>query len=71
MSANFLSCLKGIKYLLRLKREGGISLEMLQQRGASSRVEGRISWAFLNRGRKLGVPLKLRRGPQTCSCCLR
>ena len=30
--------------LSRLKREGGISLETLQQKGASSHVEGRISW---------------------------
>ena len=30
--------------LLRLKTEGGISLEMLQRRGVSSCVEGRISW---------------------------
>ena len=30
--------------LLRLKREGGISLETLQRKGASSRVEGRMSW---------------------------
>ena len=30
--------------LSRLKREGGISLEKSQQKRASSRVEGRISW---------------------------
>ena len=30
--------------LSRLKREGGISLETLQWKGASSCVEGRISW---------------------------
>ena len=47
--------------LLRLKTEGGISLEMLQWKGASSRVEGRISWGFLSRGRNLGIPLELRR----------
>ena len=29
---------------MRLKREGGISLETLQQKGTSSSVEGRISW---------------------------
>ena len=51
--------------------KGGISLETLQQKGASSRVEGRISWGFSSRGRELGVPLELRRGPQTHSYCLR
>ena len=30
--------------LLRLKREGGISLESLQGKGASSHIEGTISW---------------------------
>ena len=44
--------------LLRLKREGGISLGIQQQRGASSSVEGRISWAFSSCSRKLGVPLE-------------
>ena len=29
---------------MRLKREGGISLETLSQKGASSHVEGRIYW---------------------------
>ena len=47
--------------LWRLKREGGISLEMLQRKGASSRVEGRISWGFSIPCRKLVVPLELRR----------
>ena len=50
--------------LSRLKREGGISFETLQWKGASSHVEGRISWGYSSRGRKLGVPLELRRGPQ-------
>ena len=50
--------------LSRLKREGGIPLETLLRKGASSRIEGRISWAFSSRGRKLGVPLELRQGPQ-------
>ena len=44
MLGKFFSCIKGVKYPLRLKREGGISLEMLQQKRASSGVEGRISW---------------------------
>ena len=43
------------------KREGGISLETLQQKRASSCVQGRISWFFLSCGRNLGVPLKLQR----------
>ena len=50
------------KTLSRLKREGGISLKMLQLKRASSRVDGRISWFFLSCGRKLGVPLKLPQG---------
>ena len=52
------------KTLSRLKREGGISLETLQQKRASSCVEGRISWFFSSCGRKFGVPLELRCGPQ-------
>ena len=47
-----------------LKKEGGIYLETLQQQRASSCVEGRISWFFSSCGRKLGVPLELRWGPQ-------
>ena len=50
--------------LPRLKREGGISLEIPQRKRASSRVKGRISWFFLSCGWKLGVPLELRWGPQ-------
>ena len=49
---------------MRLKREGGISLETLQRKRASSRVEGRISWFISSCSRKLGVPLELRQGPQ-------
>ena len=45
---------------MRLKREGGISLRMLQRKRASCHAEGRISWFFSSCGRKLGVPLKLR-----------
>ena len=37
---------------------------MPQWKRASSHTEGRISWFFLSCGRKLGVPLELRRGPQ-------
>ena len=50
--------------LSRLKMEGGISLETPQQRRASSRIEGRISWFFSSSGRKLEVPLEIRRGAQ-------
>ena len=38
---------------MRLKREGGISLEMPQQKRASFRIE-RIFWLFLSCDRKLG-----------------
>ena len=46
------------------KREGGISLSTPQQKRASSRVKGRISWLFSSYGRKLGVPHELRWGSQ-------
>ena len=64
MSGNFLSCITNVKTLSRLKREGGISLGTLQQKRASSRIEGRISWFFSGCGRKLRVPLELRWGRQ-------
>ena len=54
--------------LLRLKREGGISLETPQWKRVSSHVEGRISWFSSSCGRKLGVPLELRWGPQGLAC---
>ena len=50
--------------LLRLKREVGISLETLQWKRTSSRIEGRISLFFSSCSSKRGVPLDLRRGPQ-------
>ena len=50
--------------LLRLKREGGISLETSQWKKSSSRFEGRISWLFSSCSKKLEVPLQLRWGPQ-------
>ena len=50
--------------LSRLKRECGISLETLQRKRASSRIVRRISWFFSSCRRTLGVPLKLRWGPQ-------
>ena len=64
MLGNCLFCLKVSSTLLRLKRKGGISLEMLQWKRASCRVEGRISWVFSSCGRKLCVPLMLRCGTQ-------
>ena len=54
--------------LSRLKRGGGISLEMPQWKRASSHVEGRISCFFSSCGRNLGVPLELRLGPQGPYC---
>ena len=38
---------------MRLKREGGISLETLQLQRASFHLEGRISWFFSSCGRFL------------------
>lgn len=52
-SGKFLSCIKGVKYAFNFKKEGGISLEMLQQKKASSCTEGRISWFFSTCGRNL------------------
>ena len=57
--------------LLRLKREGGISLKMLQRKRASSGLEGRISWLFLSCGRMLEVSLEFcrgRQGPTRLAC---
>ena len=42
------------------KRERLLSLETLQRKRASSRVQGRISWVAWSCGRKLRVPLELR-----------
>ena len=63
MSGNFLSCMNVVKDPLEIKREGGISLKMLQRKRASSSVEWRISWCFSSFFRKHGVPLEIRRGP--------
>ena len=43
-------------------------LERPQRRRTSSRIEGRNSWFSSSCGRKLGVPLDLRRGPQGPAC---
>ena len=49
--------------LSRLKKEGGLSLEMTQQKKASSHVEGRISCFNSSCGRKLWFHLELQWGP--------
>ena len=59
----FLSCIEGVKDPSRLKREGGISLEMLQRKRTSSQIEGRISLFFSSCGRKLEFALELQGGP--------
>ena len=46
--------------LLSFKREGALSLEMLQHKRASSSMQGRISWFAWICGEKLTVPLELR-----------
>ena len=50
--------------LSRLKREGVVLLKLLQQKRATSRVEGRISWFFSSCGSKHGFSLELRWRPQ-------
>ena len=60
----FLSCLKGGKDPFEAQ-EGRCDFSRdAQQKRASSAVEGRISWFFSSCGRKFGVPLELRCGPQ-------
>ena len=46
MSGNFLSCSKGVKDPWKFQRLGVISLVTPQQKGPSSRMEGRTSWIF-------------------------
>ena len=58
MSINFLIASRVSRTLSRLKKEGGVSLEMLHWKRASSSVEGRFSWFFSSCNRKLGVPLE-------------
>ena len=64
MFRNFLSCIKGVKDTFESQECIWISLKKPQQKRASSRIEGRISWFFLSCGGNLGVPLKLQRGLQ-------
>ena len=40
ISGNFLSCIMGVKYPLRLKRQGGIFLKMLQRKGPHLALRG-------------------------------
>ena len=54
----FLIASRVSRTLSRLKKEGGVSLEMLHWKRASSSVEGRFSWFFSSCNRKLGVPLE-------------
>ena len=64
MLGNFLSCIRGAKDTFKV--QGGrwdFSQDATLKR-ASSRIEGRISWFFSSCGRKLGVPLQSRWGPQ-------
>ena len=64
ISGKFLSCLKGDKDPFEAQ-EGRCDFSRdAQQKRASSAVEGRISWFFSSCGRKFGVPLELRCGPQ-------
>ena len=51
MSGNFLSCSKGVRTLSKFQRLDVISLETLQRKRASSRLEGRTSWIFSSCGR--------------------
>ena len=74
MSGNFLSCSKGVKDLWKFQRLGVISLQSLQQKWASSRLEGRTSWIFSSCGRcsrlTSGTSVTrsggLRKGQSTC-----
>ena len=51
MSGNFLSCSKGVKVPLEVPEVNMISLETLQRKWASSRLEGRTSWILSSCGR--------------------
>ena len=53
---------------MRLKREGGISLEMPQRKRASSHLEERIPWVFLGCGINIKVILDLQWGHQGPVC---
>ena len=59
MFRNFLSCFKGVKDTFESQECIWISLKKPQQKRASSRIEGRISWCFSSCSRKFRVPLEL------------
>ena len=60
MLGNFLSCSKGLMHPLEVPEDTWISLDTLQRKWASSRLEGRTSWI----SRVAEGALDLRRGPQ-------
>ena len=60
ISGNFWSFVKRVKDLFKFQGKRGLSLEMLQRKRASSRVQGRISWFAWICGEKLTVLLELR-----------
>ena len=63
-----LSCLRESNFLLRFEREPGIVLEVLQEKRASSRIDGGLSWFVSSCSGKLGVPLQVPPGAQGASC---
>ena len=62
-----LSCLKGVKFLSSFEREPGIALEVLQEKRASSCIEGGISWFVSSCGWRLEIPLQVPRRTQGAS----
>ena len=64
MSGNFLSCLKDVQDPFEAQEGRWDFSRDAAAEKASSCVEGRISWFFSTCSSKLGVPLKLRLGPQ-------
>ena len=51
MLGNFLSCIKGLMHPLEVPEDTWISLDTLQRKWASSRLEGGTSWIFSRCGR--------------------
>ena len=62
-----LSCLKGVKFLSSFEREPGIAFEVLQEKRASSCLDGGILWFASSCGWRLEIPLQVPRGPQGAS----
>ena len=48
--------------------EPGIALEVLQEKRASSRVDGGILWFVSSCGGRLGIPLQVPQGTRGASC---